>query len=103
MVDINKKFGRRVRELRKAKGWTQEQLAEKTGISTRSISSIENGVYSITLENINRLAKAFGLSLKDLFNAQRNRTALECQRESRSEFTLWLGRSPRKLPHTFRR
>lgn len=68
MVDINKQFGNRVRELRKANGWTQEDLADRTGISVRSISSIENGVFSVTLENINKLAGAFGLKLSVLFS-----------------------------------
>lgn len=68
LADIHKKFGERVVSLRKERNWTQEDLADASGISTRSISSIENGHFSITLENIEKLAKAFRMKLKDLFD-----------------------------------
>lgn len=68
MENIEQRFGKRVVALRAARHWTQEDLASRAGISVRSISSIENGVYSITLENIEKLAKAFGLSIAELFD-----------------------------------
>jgi len=36
----------RVRIFREAKGWTQMQLAERTGVSRKTVNTIENGVFS---------------------------------------------------------
>lgn len=67
MADIRKRFGKRIAQLREERGWTQEELAGRSGISTRSISSIENGVYSITLDTAYKLTKGFGIPLAGLF------------------------------------
>ncbi len=68
LVDIRKKFGRRIIGLRGERDWTQEDLAAASGISTRSISSIENGVYSVTLDTIQKLARGLGVPLAELFD-----------------------------------
>lgn len=68
MADIRKKFGGKIVELRQARDWTQEDLAAASGISTRSISSIENGVYSVTLDTAYRLARGFAVPLTKLFD-----------------------------------
>jgi len=53
-------IGERVAFLRKAKGWTQTELAEKSGISTKSyISEIESGTHNLTLKKIVQLESAF--------------------------------------------
>lgn len=67
MADIRKRFGKRIIQLREERDWTQEELAAHSGISTRSISSIENGVYSITLDTAYKLARGFGIPLASLF------------------------------------
>lgn len=67
MADIRKKFGKRITGLRYERDWTQEDLAAASGISTRSISSIENGVYSVTLDTIQKLARGLGIPLGKLF------------------------------------
>jgi transcriptional regulator with XRE-family HTH domain len=64
--NIRKKLGERVMELRKQRGWTQEDLAASSGLSTRSISNIENGVYSVTLDTLEKLAKGFKTRLSNL-------------------------------------
>jgi len=43
MLDIAKNFGKRLKRIRKSKQMTQEQLAEKVGLDTMTISRIENG------------------------------------------------------------
>ena len=53
-------IGNRVAFLRKRKGWTQTELAEKSGISTKSyISEIESGTHNLTLKKIAQLEQAF--------------------------------------------
>ncbi len=58
MADVRKTFGDRVRQLRQAKGISQEDLAEKAGLDRTYISSIERGKRNVSLLNIERLAKS---------------------------------------------
>lgn len=54
-------FGSRVRAARHAKGWTQEQLAEASGLHFTYVSSVERGERNVSLLNILRLAEALGV------------------------------------------
>jgi len=57
----------RIKELRASFGWTQEQLAEKLGVSRQTIISIENGRYNPSLELAYKIAKSFQLSIEEVF------------------------------------
>lgn len=61
MDDPRLRFGRRVRELRTARGWTQDSLAEKAGLDRTYIGGIERGERNVALLNIFRLADALGV------------------------------------------
>ena len=61
-------FGRRVRRLRDERGWSQLRLAEEAGLHWTYIGGIERGERNLSLINISRLAKAFGLSCSELFD-----------------------------------
>lgn len=67
MSDIKATFGKRLRELREAKGMTQEALAHEAGLDRTYISSVERGERNISLENIEHLAWALGVKIKDFF------------------------------------
>lgn len=67
-MDIGQKFGIRVRKLRTARGITLEGLAELSGLSRQYIGDVERGTRNISLINIEKIAKAFGLSLPELFD-----------------------------------
>lgn len=56
--DILKTFGHNIQTLRKARGLTQEQLAEKSGLHRTYIGMIERAEKNITLRNIEKLAKS---------------------------------------------
>jgi transcriptional regulator with XRE-family HTH domain len=66
MSDILKKFGLRVRELRIEKGWTQEDLAEYTSFHRTYIGMIERGERNLSLENVEKFADTFKLSISQL-------------------------------------
>ena len=68
MTSFKEKFGKRIREIRKEKGFTQEQIAEKIGIEPPNISKLENGAHFPLPENIEKLAKALNVDIKDLFD-----------------------------------
>jgi transcriptional regulator with XRE-family HTH domain len=53
-----KRFGENVRAARKAKGWTQEDLAHESGLATVQVSRIERGVREIRLTTLVRLVAA---------------------------------------------
>lgn len=54
-------FGLRLRELRLARGFSQESLADMAGLDRTYVSSCERGQRNISLENIYRLAIALGV------------------------------------------
>ena len=56
------RFGEKVRAARKAKGWTQEELAYESGLATVQISRIERGVREIRLTTFLRLLAALDAS-----------------------------------------
>jgi len=68
MVDVLKKFGNRLRELRKQKGLSQEDLAFKSGLHRTYISDIERGSRNLSLQNIVKIAKALGVAPKTLLD-----------------------------------
>ncbi len=65
---LREKFGARVRSLRSASGLTQEQLAERAGISVDFLSLVERGKNSPSFENLDDLADALGVSVSSLFS-----------------------------------
>jgi transcriptional regulator with XRE-family HTH domain len=62
-------FGRRVKQLRHAKGWSQERLAEEADLDRSYLAGIEVGARNPSLKALERLARALSVHPKDLFNA----------------------------------
>jgi len=60
----------RVKELRIAQGWTQEQLAQATGVSRQSINSIERNRYVPSLELALAFARIFSCSTDQIFQLE---------------------------------
>lgn len=66
---IGRKFGQRLKELRKKKDLTQEQLAELADISVKHLQRLEsNDPCGVRLVTLYKLAKAFKISLPYLVN-----------------------------------
>lgn len=63
----------RVKELREAKDWTQQQLADQVGVSRQSINSIERNRYVPSLELALLFARVFGVSTDDIFKLEKLR------------------------------
>lgn len=61
------KFGKRIRELRKASDLSQKQLGELTGFHHNYVGMIERGERNPSLENIEVFANTFEMSLSELF------------------------------------
>jgi transcriptional regulator with XRE-family HTH domain len=65
-------FGRRLRELRKQAGLSQEALAHESGLDRSYVGGVERGEYNISLLNICLLAGALGLSPDELLKFSNN-------------------------------
>lgn len=67
MKNIEITFGLKIKELRKQKKYSQEQLANLASINKSYISQIENGKTKVSLEIMSKLAKAFEIEINKLF------------------------------------
>jgi transcriptional regulator with XRE-family HTH domain len=64
---IQKRFGERVRQIRKRKGLSQEALALACGLDRTYIGGVERGERNISLINVHRIAEALEVNPKELF------------------------------------
>lgn len=62
----NNEFGKRLKELRKSKGYTQQTLAEKAEIDEKHLSRVENGKYFPSFATLNKLLSALGVTLDEV-------------------------------------
>jgi transcriptional regulator with XRE-family HTH domain len=68
-IDICIRLGRRIRQLRSKQGWTQQQLADMTGIGRVHVSELENGKREAGLRMLERIADTFEVSVSDLLRS----------------------------------
>jgi transcriptional regulator with XRE-family HTH domain len=66
MEDIRIRFGRRLKELRLERGWSQETLAHLADIDRTYIPGIENGKRNVSIVILERLAIVFQLTISEL-------------------------------------
>ena len=64
--DILKRFGKRVRELRKSQDYSQESFAAECGLDRTYLGGIERGERNVALRNVAVIAKALKISISDL-------------------------------------
>ena len=57
----------RLRELREAKGLTQEELAKALGVTRQTVIAIEKGRYDPSLRLAFKIARFFGVKIEDVF------------------------------------
>jgi transcriptional regulator with XRE-family HTH domain len=65
--DILKEFARKVRSLRLDRGWSQEELARRADLHRTYIGAIERNERNVSLINVEKIAKALKVDIKDLF------------------------------------
>ncbi|WP_159887559.1 helix-turn-helix domain-containing protein [Paenibacillus puerhi] len=68
MNSLMRLVGEQLRLVRKARGLTQEELAEKCGLSFSYISDIERGSRNVTLESLDKLMVALDVMPSEVFN-----------------------------------
>ncbi len=67
--------GERIRRVRARLGVTQGELVRRTGLQPSYLSKVENGVVRPGLTNLDRIARALGVSLAELVTAERPKRA----------------------------
>lgn len=76
-MTIDALIAKRVRSLRKQRGYALEALAERSGVSRSMISLVERGESSPTAAILNKLADALGVSLASLFSVEAHEAAAQ--------------------------
>ena len=66
MAEINKIVGLKIKKIRKKKGWSQEYFALEAELHRAYIGQIERGEKNIGLINLEKIAKALNIRIKDL-------------------------------------
>lgn len=65
--NLHDELGQRLRKIRKGKGLTLKRLSDECGLSVSFISQIEKGNTSATITSLEKIARALGVSMEDLF------------------------------------
>lgn len=77
------KIGKFLARLRRERGWNQEQLGEKLGVTNKTVSRWENGNYLPTVEMLQLLSNLYGISINEILSGER--LAAEDYREKAEE------------------
>ena len=67
VTPTRKQFAKKLRDLRKKAGFSQEELGFKSGLHRTYIGSIERAEQNISVDNIHKLAKALKIPVEELF------------------------------------
>ncbi len=65
-LELQRRLGGRVRELRQRQGWSQEELADYCGLHRTYVGSVERGERNATLGSLDTLAQALGVKISDV-------------------------------------
>jgi transcriptional regulator with XRE-family HTH domain len=68
MADLLVRLGNRIRTLRKKRGWTQVEMAEKVGIDRSFLADVERGKRNVSILNLDLMADGLKVSLSQLFS-----------------------------------
>ncbi|WP_135553341.1 helix-turn-helix domain-containing protein [Paenibacillus cymbidii] len=73
-MDVLNAVGERIRNYRKERKWTQQQLAEKANVNESYVGKVERGERNVTIDSLLKITGALEITLEQLFkNIQSNR------------------------------
>lgn len=73
MSNLRKDFSRRLKEIRTARGLTQEALGDEVGINAQHVARLETNRTATSFDTLEKLALAFGIEVKDLFDFKKEK------------------------------
>ena len=65
--ELQRRLGKRIRELRLKRGWTQDVFADKSGFHRAQVGAFERGELNLTLASLVLLAQSLKVKVVDLF------------------------------------
>ncbi len=86
-ADVSR-IGSRLRELRKARGLTQAELARQIGIQQSDLSRMEKGTYRVSLDNLFKILAVFGMDIAQFFAERPPAPAAETRPLSREDMQV---------------
>jgi len=81
MPENRKLLGRRIRSLRRARDLSQEQLAEKAGISDKYLGELERGQKNVSVSVVERISAALDVEISDLLDFGHEKGKTDLRRE----------------------
>lgn len=66
MSELQQYLGQRIRKLRTAQGWSQEEFADRCGLHRTYMGSVERGERNLTLRSLLTISKCLGITLSEL-------------------------------------
>ena len=69
-MDIKEKIGKRLRQLRIEKGFSQEKFAYECNLDRTYIASIEQGKRNVSIVNIEKIVKALNITFTEFFKSE---------------------------------
>lgn len=76
-----KKLGLRIKELRKKRNLTQEELGESSEMNSKHLSEVERGIVNISVQSLAKVAESLGVSLIELLDIEHQKSREELQAE----------------------
>jgi len=73
LVALQRALGERIRELRKKAGYSQEGFADVAGVHRTYMGTLERGEANVSLGNLQKISKALGITLSELFKTVEKR------------------------------
>ena len=68
-MDVRRRFGLNVQRLRRANGWSQEELADRAGLHRTYVSGVERGIRNPTITVVEKLARTLETTVGGLLDA----------------------------------
>lgn len=84
-------LGRRIRAIRRARGWTQEELGAKAGISYKFVGEIERCQQNPSFDTLDKIADALEIELYELFRFEQGIT-------NRKDIESWMAKIIKGIP-----
>jgi transcriptional regulator with XRE-family HTH domain len=75
MADLKEIVAINIRQLRHERGWTQEELADRVGLSARYLGQVERSLASMTVTVLGRIAEALKVEAGELVRRRRRQRA----------------------------
>lgn len=87
-MGIKKELGKRIKQMRVAKGFTQDKLSEMADISQKALSSIEIGENFVTADTLDKLIIALETTTEELFATNKMKDSKELLKKINQNLAL---------------